>query len=170
MRESWTADAPLRILTAMTDVKQDTVAAHGLFAARCFNRAWKGIDAAERSPEEEEQMLSAAHASFWHWTQHPKCTPQNYSVGYWQLSRVYSLLGATALAQRYAQRALQVALDAPLPPYFVGCAYEALARAARVGGDRAAMAEHLSHAREWALRVESDDSRRLLQAELDSLG
>lgn len=70
---------------------------HARFAAACFNRAWNGIDKATRTPEEDEDMLSAAHASFWHWSQREDLTPQNRSVAYWQLSRVYALSKLPAL-------------------------------------------------------------------------
>lgn len=147
----------------------DVDAAHGYFAARCFNLAWKGIDAATRTPEDAANMLSAAHASYWHWTQHPKCTAQNRSVGNWQLSRAYALLGHAALSTTYAERALEDSLAAALPPYFTGYAYEALARAARVSGEAAACSRYVKLARASAERVESDESRRLLLADLDEL-
>ncbi len=114
-------------------------------------------------------MLAAAHASFWHWTQHPQCTQQNSSVGYWQLSRVYALVGQGELARQYGQKALAVAENAPLPPYFVGYAYEALARAARVLGEAQSQKRFVERGRESAAKVESDESRRLLEADLDEL-
>ncbi len=66
---------------------------HRYFSAQCFNRAWELIRRIDRTELESEQMLLLAQASLWHWTQRPDCTPRNLSIGYWQLSRVFALLG-----------------------------------------------------------------------------
>ena len=62
--------------------------AHRYFSADCFNRAWDEIDKSSRTHEEDERMLLLAMASLWHWGQREDVTPVNYSIGYWQVSRV----------------------------------------------------------------------------------
>jgi hypothetical protein len=142
---------------------------HARFAAGCFNQAWKGIDSRSRTVEEEEAMLSAAHASFWHWSQRDDFAPRNRSVAYWQLSRVYALVGAQPLAQRFAERCIEVGEAAPLPPFFVGYGYEALSRARVLARDWVAARVHLEHAQALTDQVESEESRRLLQDDLTQL-
>lgn len=142
---------------------------HARFAASCFNQAWKGIDNRARSVDEEEAMLSAAHASFWHWSQRDDFAPRNRSVAYWQLSRVYALVGADVLAQRFAERCIEVGEAAPLPPFFVGYGYEALARARILTRDWAAARAHIEQAQALADKVESEESRRLLNDDLEEL-
>jgi hypothetical protein len=114
-------------------------------------------------------MLSAAHASLWHWQQRPECTNQNRSIGYWQLARVYALLGAADVSMQFAQRCLDVSCDPPLPPLFVGYAYEALARAAKLKGDASAVARWRALGQVHCEKVESDESRRLLVDDLATL-
>lgn len=146
----------------------DAAQAHRFFSAECFNRAWDLIDKAERSPEEEEQMLLLPLASIWHWTQRPDCTPRNLSIGYWQASRVCALLGDQDNAWRFAEKCLEHSADEP--PFYLGYAHEALARAALLAGDRKRLAHHLGKARELAAIVADEDERTMLQRDLGTLG
>ncbi|WP_146117912.1 MULTISPECIES: hypothetical protein [Pirellulaceae] len=74
---------------------------HRQFSTSAFNLAWELIDKPDRTPEEEIQMLSSAAASLWHRTQRDDVTNQHRSVGYWQLTRVYALLGGHATGWRF---------------------------------------------------------------------
>ena len=71
----------------------DVDAAHKHFSVTCFNKAWELIDKTDRSPEEDEQMIRLSMAAMWHWTQRDDFTPKNASIGYWQLSRIFALVG-----------------------------------------------------------------------------
>jgi hypothetical protein len=142
---------------------------HARFAASCFNQAWKGIDNQRRNVEQEEAMLSAAHASYWHWSQRDDFAPRNRSVAYWQLARVYALIGDQGLAQRYAERCIEIGETTPLPPFFVGYGYEALARARVLFQDWAGARAAVETAQALTDKVESDESRRLLQDDLTEL-
>jgi hypothetical protein len=142
---------------------------HARFAASCFNRAWNGIEKSGRSVEEEEDMLSAAHASYWHWSQREDLTPRNRSVGYWQLARVYALLHSVDMALRFAERCIVVGEAAPLPPFFVGYGYEARARAHLLSGERGLARVDLDRAAELCVKVEAEENRSLLAKDLAEL-
>jgi hypothetical protein len=75
--------------------------AHRYFSADCFNRAWRLIDKSNRSQDEDEQMRLLTLASLWHWTQREDCSSRNLSIGYWQASRIHSILGRADEARRY---------------------------------------------------------------------
>lgn len=77
----------------LTNASFDVPAAHRFFAADCFNRAWELIDKPDRTSDDDLRMISLAQASLWHWTERPDCTPRNLSIGYWQLSHIYSAVG-----------------------------------------------------------------------------
>lgn len=145
----------------------DLPLAHKHFAASCFNAAWDLIDKADRTPEDNDQMLHTAHASVWHWTQREDCTPVKLSVGYWQLARVYALAGLPDESRRYARRCLEV--TPADQPFYRGYAFEALARAEKIGGNAAASAEHLVAAQAEAAKVADESERSALQADLTSL-
>jgi len=145
----------------------DTKAAHKYFAAGCFNRAWDLLDKSERSPEEDEQMIALSHASIWHWTQRDDCTDTNLSVGYWQASRIYALLGQTENARRYGQLSLKYSEDSE--PFYVAYAYEALARAESLAGDKAKSKEYLELAGKLAESVSDAEWKKILMDDLATI-
>ena len=147
----------------------DSAAAHRHWSVQTFNAAWDLIDKTERTPEEEDEMLRLAFASSWHWTQRADCAPKHRCVSYWQLSRVLALAGAAQLAARYAATSLEIATKNELGAFLAGYAYEALARAAAVAGDRAECERCLSLAHSAAQRVESEQERSLLMSDLEGL-
>jgi len=145
----------------------DLVAAHKYFAADCFNKAWDLIDKAERTPEEDRLMVALNQASVFHWLNRADCTSENLSVGVWQASRIQALLGSAAEARRQAEACL--AYSHALEPFYIGYAYEALARAELLAGDSAKAAEHLENARGHAGRIANTDQQAMLLKDLDSL-
>ncbi len=145
----------------------DLAAAHKFFAASCFNNAWTYIEKPERTADDNEQMLALAHASVWHWSQREDCQPRNLSIGYWQLSRVYALIRHSERAAHYGHLCLVASMDEP--PFFMGYAHEALARAAAIQGDLRLMSEHLAQARMLAELVKVPDDRQLLVADLETI-
>jgi hypothetical protein len=145
----------------------DADAAHRFFSVHCFNEAWDFIDQEERTQSETHAMLSAAHASVWHWQKRPNCTNDNLSIGYWQLSRVYALAGEPGRAAVYGQMCLDVSRGEA--PFLIGYAYEALARTAALDGDQDATEGFLREARTVLERLEDPQERELLKDDLDSI-
>ena len=140
---------------------------HRYFSATCFNQTWDFIDNPSRSAEDDLAMLHTAMTSLWHWTQREDVTPKNLSIGYWQVSRVYALLGQVDNARRYAEVCLKYSDG--IEPEFVGFAYEALARAEMVAGDKEKMNEYLAKAREYAEKVDDPEDREILEKDLATL-
>ena len=145
----------------------DLQAAHRYFATRCFNRTWGYIEKAARSPEDDLTMLHTALASLWHWTQREDCTPENLSTGYWQVSRVYALLGQADNARRYGELCLKA--SEKLAPFYLGEANEALARAELTAGDRLKMQVHLEKARQLAEKITDEGDKRVLLNDLKTI-
>jgi len=148
----------------------DGTEAHKFFAVDCFNNAWGLIDKADRTPEENEQMLQLAMASTWHWSQREDVTPSNMAVGYWQVSRVHALLGRADEARRYGQLSLDAAVGGAADAFTRGYAYEALARAESVAGDPAKTNEYLTEARAAAEEVTDEESKKWLLDDLETIG
>ena len=151
------------------ELKFDPQAAHKHFAAACFNRTWKLLEKTDRDEHEDQQMLNLAISSLWHWTQRADCTDTNLSVGYWLASRVNASLGRADEARRYGRLSLAASQGREVPPFYLGYAYEALARAESVGGDRRRSAEFLAEARRVAGTVPDEESRKLLLADLETI-
>ncbi len=147
----------------------DIETAHRYFSTECFNRAWDLIDQEERTPAEEDEMLNLSIASLWHWTQRPDCTRKELSLGYWQVSRIYAITGRPENAVWYAERCLDVTEDAELPPFYLGYAYEALARAAMAARNKRQAMEYIQQARAQAEQEQNEEDRQLLLDELATI-
>jgi len=96
----------------------DLKVAHAYFSAHCFNSTWDLLDKKERSAAEDQDMILRSMASLWHWTQRPDATNTNRSVGYWQVSRVYAVLGRADEARRYGELSLHEARGPKWSPSF----------------------------------------------------
>jgi hypothetical protein len=145
----------------------DVAAAHKYFAAHCFNKAWDLIEKPNRTTEDERLMVALNQASIYHWLNRPDCEPKHLSVGYWQASRIQAIVGNAVEARRHAEVCLSYSVA--LEPFFLGYAYEALARAAHVAGDTGAVAKHLTLADEQAALVVREHDRELLVKDLEGL-
>ena len=142
----------------------DIQAAHKYFSVACFNQAWDYIGKPRRNKSEEDQMLQLSLASLWHWTQREDCTPTNLSVGYWQVSRVFSLLRKAEQARHYGKLSLEAAQADGVEPFYKGYAYEALARAEMVAGNEDEMEKYLILAHQVAAKlVDSEEKKGLLR-------
>ena len=140
---------------------------HRSLASALFNRTWELVDKETRSHEEKAEMLTAAFTSRYHWREVGE--PRNFAISDWQVSRVAAILGYPDLADEYGQRSLDMASQAHLGPFYEGYAHEALARAARLAGNRALKTKHLDIAYDLLGQVEQADERELLGADLDEL-
>jgi hypothetical protein len=109
-----------------------------------------------------------AHASLFHWLRREDCEPLNLSIGLWQISRVYAVLGDGRAAMKYALECISVSNDAALSPFYRGYACEAASRAAKVMKDSDAAAQYLTEAQRCLAEVVGDDCA-VLKADLDSL-
>ena len=145
----------------------DQTEVHRFYSAQCFNQAWGLIDKCDRTTDEDEEMIRLSQASIWHWTQREDCTPTNMSVGYWQASRIYALLGHADQARKYGRLSLDYSPDDA--PFFSGYAHEALARAEMVAGDKDEMNKHIDAARQAAENVPDAKARKMLVDDLNTI-
>lgn len=139
-------------------------------AISLFNEAKSYIDLETRSQEEDRMMLATALGSLACWRK--VGDEKNFSVSDWQVSRVYALIGDADLARIYGESALGFAKTGALEPFYVGFAYESLARAAFVAGDVSLARRHIASATARAGNVADVRDRQLLDtalADLESL-
>ena len=132
-----------------------------------FNHVWTLLETADRTPEQTDEMIHAAHASRWHWTVGGE--PANRARGEWQCSRVYAVLGRGEPALWHARRCLELCEAFELGDWDLAAAYEAMSRASLVAGDDGA-------AREWKAKgiaalgeIADPDDREPIEADLATL-
>ena len=149
---------------------EDEESAHRYFSVECFNRAWGLIDKPDRTQEEDEEMIRLSLASAWHWSQRPDCTTKNISISYWQTSRVYALLKQPDNARRYGQLCLEASQGEGIPPFYLAYAYEALARAEAVAGNKEKAKIYIAEAQQTAEGIDKPEDKQPLLDDLAAVG
>jgi hypothetical protein len=134
-----------------------------------FNYTWTLLDKQDRTREEDDEMLSAAFASAFHWLHAEGAGPENRARSEWQISRVYAMLGRGEPAVHHAQRCLDHCLDNGIGDWDLAFAYEALARAHRVAGNDEQHRRNLELAREAGAAIEQAEDREHFEQDLAEL-
>jgi hypothetical protein len=138
-----------------------------LLASDLFNRVWELLEQSRRTREEDDEMLHGAHASRALWA--GVGTAANLARGEWQCSRVYAVLGRPEPALWHARRCLELCEQAPpgtLADFDLPFAFESLARASALAGDRQAALDWLERGADAAVRIADADDRELVATDL----
>ncbi len=93
----------------------------------------------------------------------------NVSVGLWQVSRVYAVLGDAEASARYAQECVDISDGSELPPFYRAFAYEAAARAASLAEDKNVSVVALNRARELTAEIEDKEEVAMLEADFRTI-
>jgi hypothetical protein len=151
-----------------TDLDQ---AAHRRLGVDLFNFTWTLIEKGDRTPAETDEMIHAAHASRYHWSK--AGTTVNLGRGEWQCARVYSVLGRGEAAVWHARRSVEyseaAAAVGQAESWDVPSAYEAMARALAVAGDRTAAEAWREKARAAVATIEDPDDRGQIEQDIATL-
>ena len=97
-------------------------------AIDCFNSTWDLIDKPEKTADDKIEMIRLAHASLYFWQLVENHTPTNLSIGYWQLSRVYSLIEDGQSAVLFGNKCIEISLQDSVDAFYLAYGYEAVAR------------------------------------------
>jgi len=137
-------------------------------AVDLFNHVWTLLELSQRPPEQDDEMIHAAHASRYHWGE--VGTKANLARGEWQVSRVYTVLGRSEPALYHAHRCLAYVEEGEgIEAWDLPFAYEALARAHAITGDPGESLRYETLARETGEGIADDDDRDHLFSELGTL-
>jgi hypothetical protein len=140
---------------------------HRKLAIELFTHVWNLLEKADRTALEEDEMIHAAHASRFHWSLAGDA--RNFAIGEWQVSHVYAVLGRAEPATHHARRNLELCLEHGIGDFVLAYAYEALARAASIGGRMDECEAHREKAREASTRITDEAIRRRLDDDLTSI-
>lgn len=130
---------------------------HRQLGVDLFNHTWTLLER-ERTADEDDEMVGAAHASRYHWSK-ASTEATHQARGEWQLARVYAVLGRGEPAVHHARRCLEWCGRGEVEDWDVAFAHEALARAYRVAGDDAKAEEHRLVARELGDAIADHEDR-----------
>ena len=171
--DPWPRATERRTLSEMTDARLPAASPLSAeqrrrLAVDLFNRVWTLLGTPDRSPEQDDELIHAAHASRYHWGEIG--TPANLGRGEWQISRVYATLGLPEPALYHARRCLAyIEAGIGTEEWDLPFAYEALARAHAVAGESFESRRFEQLAREAAEGIADPESSDMLLADLATL-
>jgi hypothetical protein len=137
-------------------------------AVDLFNQVWRLLDQPDHSADDDDRMIHSAHASAFHWSR--VGAPVNRVRGEWQCSRVYAVLGRAEPALHHARRCLELCETAPdLEDFDLPAAYEAMARAHAVAGDRGEAERYAALGRDATATIADPGDRETIERYLSTL-
>lgn len=146
----------------MSEEKTFTEAEAHLHFAKGFNgKIWELLEKPERKPEEDELLVDYTHASLAHWR--VAGTEMHLQRGAWMLAHVYTVLSNTALALQHAQHCLELTekYKEHLADFDFAYAYECLARAQALGGNKAEARKYIEMADEAGAAIKDEEDREI---------
>jgi DNA-binding transcriptional MerR regulator len=171
-------NAVLQRLQPLIDGKEPVVGTHAealdaederRLGVDLFNKTWTLLEKTDRTKSDDDEMLHCAHASAYHWTQ--VGTPANRARSEWQCSRVYAALGRPEPALHHARRCHELVDANPdeMKDWDLPAAYEALARAHTVAGDRGEARRYAELGRAATALIADDDERAVIEADFATI-
>lgn len=134
------------------------------FAIECNNRAWD-LAAKSRTPAEDVEMLNAAHASCFHWSE--VGTELHSMRAKMLLARAHTLVGNGVLAVRLALEMREYFSSHDAPAWEMAFAHAIYAHAAQVVGDLENHRTAYQNAVQVLSKVTSEEERVLIRETLD---
>ncbi len=140
---------------------------HKRSAVNLFNLVWNLLDKQDRSKQDDDKMVHAVHASRFHWGEIG--TPLEFERGEWQISRVYSVLKRPQSALFHARRCLEICQEHDIGDFDIAFAYEAMARAHAVAGDKDGGEKYLSLAKKAGEKISKKEDRDYFLSDLKTI-
>lgn len=140
--------------------------AHRFFAIDFNGKTWDLLDKAERTREDDEMMVYSAFASCRHWME--AGTGVHHQRGEWMISRAYAVLGLGAAALRHASRCLELTNQHAdeMQDFDWAFAYEAMARANAIAGNREEALRYMGQAEAAGEAIEDQEGKEIFLADL----
>ena len=133
------------------------------FAVAYNQQAWALLALPERTAEESQTLIDAAHASALHWAQSPNFLPKNKARALFLLATVYTAERYVEQAHRYAESCLKYSesIAAQLDDFDLPYAYLAAARAYAIADKRAESMQFFTMARQAGAAIANEEDKKL---------
>jgi tetratricopeptide (TPR) repeat protein len=143
--------------------------AQRFFAIQFHGQTWDLLDKADRTKEEDELMIHTAHASCRHWLE--AGTGLHHQRGEWLISRVYAVLGVGDAALRHANRCLELTEQYAdlMQDFDRAFAYEGVARAYAVAGNREEARKYAGLAAQAGEAIADKGDRKVFMDDFNSI-
>jgi hypothetical protein len=145
-----------------TPSPEDTAAWQKRLAAQANNRAWALAESGSRTPEQDEEMLQAAHAAAYFWK--IVGTPSHHAHAAQLLAHVYALLRLPGPARHYLKQSQPFFLEQDSAPWEQAFAHAVAANVSAAAGDAAAHAHHYAQAQQLVAALQDPQDQEMLDA------
>lgn len=137
-------------------------------AKQANGRVWELLGQSPRSPAEDAELVEAAHASLYCWRH--AGTEVHRQRGLWLIAHTYSVLGEAALAVKSAQACLAWTDEHEdvMEDFDLAYAYEGMARASALAGDKKSAQRYLELAREAGEQICDPEDKDIFTADLQA--
>ena len=138
------------------------------FAVEYNNLVWELLVRDTRSPEENEMMVHAAHASYLHWI--TAGNELHRQRGVWLLARVYAELSMGPMARKFAEQcnAMTQAHADQLEEFDKAYALEAMARSHAVSNEFEDAKYYYEQLKIETALIENPNDRELVESDTQS--
>jgi hypothetical protein len=140
----------------------DAASWHRRFGSGANNRAWELAEQPTRTAAEDDAMLHAAHAAFYHW--HTIGTERNVALAHLLLGHVHASLQDGTRARAYADAAFAFFATNASEPWEKAFAHAVLAHAAAACGDAEAHRAHYREAQALGGALDDAEERKIFDA------
>jgi len=142
--------------------------AHRYFAVEANQRVWTLLAKKNRTSEESDEMLHAAHTSYYHWLVAGNVTNQQRAE--WLLYRVYSELELFKRAAYHARRCHDLTQRHPefMQDFDVAYSHECMARTFAMNGDLENAKAKYDKAKDAANRISNEEDRKIFMGDFTS--
>ncbi len=142
--------------------------AHLHFAKALNGETWGLLDKKDRSKEENERMLAAAFASYFHWLNAGKDVHRQR--GEYMIARVFLALSNTQEAFAHARRCIELTdqFKDQMEDFDFAFAYEMFARVNAAREDAETARQYRDMAEKAGDRIKNDEDRSIFQADFKS--
>lgn len=140
---------------------------HRKFAVDLFNLVWNLLNKKDRSKDDDYKMVHAAHASRFHWGEIG--APLHFERGEWPISRVYSVLKRSEPALHHSKRCLEICMENGVGDFEIAFAYEAVARAHAIAGNKKECQKNIQLAKEAGEQIAKKEDKDYFFSELKTI-
>jgi hypothetical protein len=154
-------------VSVVTEEREYAEKEHRKFAVDLFNLTWSLLDKKDRTNEEDDKMVHAAHASRFHWGEIGE--PIHFERGEWQISRVYSVLNRPEPALYHAKRCLEICKENNIGDFDIAFAYEAMARAYAIAGKKTDCEKYIRLAKGAGEQIKKKGDKDYFFGELEAI-
>jgi hypothetical protein len=139
---------------------------HKKFAVELNNLVWNLLGKKDRTKQEDETMVHAAHGSYYHWSK--VGTAVNLQRGEWLVSHVYAVLNRPEPALHHAKLCLELTKENNLVDFDLAYAYEGMARAYASAKEKSESQEYIKLAKEAGEKIKNKEDKDIFFGDFEA--